>query len=200
MNRNCYDNSSLFVLNTSKAVLLVGIGEMLVGCDFEHQDTKPALRNGWRWVRLGDHTTKVGSGITPLGGQMAYLPSGVSLVRSQNVHMNRFARAGLVFISAEQDAEMESSRVYPDDVLLTITGASIGRVCVIPPELCPANVNQHVSIIRCDGSIYPGFLSYYMSTPDFQKFIMNTQAGATRQALTKTLIEEFQIPLPSLDE
>jgi type I restriction enzyme S subunit len=173
---------------------------MPVGHDFEHQDIKPALPNSWRWVRLGDHTTKVGSGITPLGGQIAYLPSGVPLVRSQNVHMNRFARAGLVFISAEQDAEMETSRVYPDDVLLNITGASIGRVCVIPPELCPANVNQHVSIIRCDTSIYPSFLSYYMSAPNFQKFIMNTQAGATRQALTKTLIEEFQIPLPSLDE
>jgi type I restriction enzyme S subunit len=95
---------------------------------------------------------------------------------------------------------MEASRVIPGDVLLNITGASIGRVCMVPSDLCPANVNQHVSIIRCDESICPAFLSYYISSPTFQEFIMSTQAGATRQALTKALIEEFRIPVPPVAE
>ncbi len=158
------------------------------------------LPAGWQWARLGDHVTKVGSGVTPLGGHAAYQESGVPLIRSQNVHMNRFVAEGLVYISQEQDASMEGSRVQPGDVLLNITGASIGRVCVVPAELCPANVNQHVSIIRCDGEIYSPFLSYFIATPEFQKFIMDSQAGATRQALTKALIEEFRIPIPSLLE
>ena len=161
---------------------------------------KPPLPDGWRWVRLEDHVTKVGSGITPLGGEAVYVQSGIPLIRSQNVHPNRFVLGGLAFITAAQDAEMEGSRVCPGDVLLNITGASIGRVCVVPSKMCPANVNQHVSIIRCTPDLYPPFLSYYISTPDFQKFIMDTQAGATRQALTKTLIEDFQIPLPPLPE
>ena len=95
---------------------------------------------------------------------------------------------------------MGSSRVKRDDVLLNITGASIGRVCVVPARLCPANVNQHVSIVRCMSDIYPEFLSFFISTPQFQDFIFNTQAGATRQALTKALIEDFSIPLPPLAE
>ncbi len=154
----------------------------------------------WRREPLGGHVTKVGSGLTPLGGQSTYQKSGTPLIRSQNVHMNHFVLEGLAYISREIDEEMAGSRVYPGDVLLNITGASIGRVCIVPSELCPANVNQHVSIIRCKDSLNPDFLSFYLSTPEFQQFIMNTQAGATRQALTKTIIEQFEIPVPSLEE
>jgi restriction endonuclease S subunit/superfamily II DNA or RNA helicase len=131
------------------------------------------------------------------------LATGVDLpvVRnSQNVHINCFEESGLAFISKEQDEEMEASRVVPGDVLLNITGASIGRVCVVPSKLCPANVNQHVTIIRSDGSWNPFFLAYFISTPDFQKFILDNQSGATRQALTKSIIENFKIPLPPLHE
>ena len=93
------------------------------------------LRAGWRWVRLGDHVAKIGSGLTPLGGQSSYLKAGIPLIRSQNVHMNRFTSDGLAFISAAQDGAMQESRVRPGDVLLNITGASIGMVCVVPGEL-----------------------------------------------------------------
>jgi type I restriction enzyme S subunit len=150
--------------------------------------------NGWQHVRLGDHLAKVGSGFTPLGGHATYQSSGIPLIRSQNVHLNRFDKEGLAFISPQQDAEMKTSRVQPGDVLLNITGASIGRVCVVPAEICPANVNQHVCIIRTDGTLDPEFLSFYLSSPNVQKFIMDSQAGATRQALTKAMIEAFRVP------
>jgi len=119
----------------------------------------------WPRTQLGEHVTKIGSGITPLGGHASYKKSGVPLIRSQNIHMNRFEPDGLAFISDAQDTEMAGSRVMPGDVLLNITGASIGRVCVVPAEICPANVNQHVSIIRGDSTFKPAFLSYYISNP-----------------------------------
>jgi type I restriction enzyme, S subunit len=158
------------------------------------------LPDGWRWVKLGDHALKIGSGLTPLGGQATYILAGIPLIRSQNVHMNRFTYEGLAFITAEQDEAMPESRVQSGDVLLNITGASIGRVCVVPDKVTPANVNQHVSIIRSNGSFDPWFLSFFLSTPASQKHIRDTQAGATRQALTKGLIEFFKIPLPPLPE
>jgi len=156
--------------------------------------------NCWNYVKLSTITTKIGSGVTPRGGQSAYKNSGIPLIRSQNVHINRFELKGLVYISAEQDERMKNSRVFPGDVLLNITGASIGRVCVVPDEMCPANVNQHVSIIRCNEHIDSEFLAFYLANPDFQKFIFESQSGATRQALTKTMIEAFEIPLPPLKE
>lgn len=154
----------------------------------------------WPHVRLGDHADKIGSGLTPNGGHAAYVDEGIPLIRSQNVHMGRFDPSGLVRITPEQDEEMSGSRVQRGDVLLNITGASIGRVCVAPDHLIPANVNQHVCIIRSDGSWHPDFLGRFLSTPGFQRFILGDQAGATRQALTKAQIEDFRIPLPPLAE
>ncbi len=157
---------------------------------FESKEAKQ-----WPKVRLGDHASKIGSGVTPRGGQSAYKPEGIPLIRSQNIYLNRFVPNGLVFIDQEQDQKMCNSRVEKGDVLLNITGASIGRVCVVPDQICPANVNQHVSIIRID-ILNPYYLSFYISNPVFQSFIMDSQSGATRQALTKNMIENFLIPCP----
>lgn len=154
----------------------------------------------WEKRKLGEIALKIGSGVTPLGGQSAYKQNGIPLIRSQNVHLNRFSYKGLAHISDAQDSAMESSRVFEKDVLLNITGASIGRVCVVPSEVCPANVNQHVSIIRVNGKLNPHYLAFYLSNPDFQDFIFNNQTGATRQALTKALIESFNIPFPATIE
>jgi type I restriction enzyme S subunit len=158
------------------------------------------IGTNWKYGRIGDHATKIGSGITPKGGYASYISAGIPLIRSQNVHMNRFEHDGLAFISAGQDAEMASSRVQPGDVLLNITGASIGRVCVVPADVTPANVNQHVTIIRSGGSWIPEFLCYFLASPAFQRIIFDGQAGATRQALTKAMIENFRVPLPTLAE
>lgn len=154
----------------------------------------------WTQGRLGEHTSKIGSGLTPTGGEAAYQKTGIPLIRSQNVQMNSFDRTGLAFISPQQDEEMKNTRVQSGDVLLNITGASIGRVCVVPEELCPANVNQHVCIIRSNGSFDPHFLAFYISSPVFQAFIERNQSGATRQALTKDMIENFEIPMPKIED
>jgi type I restriction enzyme S subunit len=151
-------------------------------------------------IRLGDHTTKIGSGQTPSGGHRSYVPTGIPLIRSQNVLMGTFSTEGLVYISDKIDESMSGSRVYSDDVLLNITGASIGRVCVVPSEICPANVNQHVCIIRCNDSLYPEYVAAMLATPKFQSFIWDSQAGGTRQALTKQMIEDFEIPWRSFEE
>ena len=165
--------------------------------ELERQTQLPV---GFNWVRLGDHVSRIGSGFTPRGGQEAYVPTGIPLIRSQNVHMNRFKPNGLAFISPAQDAEMAGSRVQENDVLLNITGASIGRVCVVDREYCPANVNQHVCVIRTAKSIDPEFLAFFLSSPTFQAFIWGSQAGATRQALTKGMVEDFLVPRGPLAE
>jgi type I restriction enzyme, S subunit len=145
-------------------------------------------------IRLGDHTAKVGSGQTPSGGYRSYSQMGIPLVRSQNVLMGAFSDEGLVYISQAIDDSMSGSRVLVGDVLLNITGASIGRVCVVPDSICPANVNQHVCIIRCDDSLHPEYVAFLLASPKFQDLIWESQAGGTRQALTKQMIEDLEIP------
>lgn len=152
------------------------------------------------FIRLADHTRRIGSGLTPLGGKSSYLDAGVPLIRSQNVLMGAFTREGLAFISPKQDQRMSASRVEAGDVLLNITGASIGRVCLAPDDICPANVNQHVCVIRCGESLDPQYLAAFLASPTFQTFIWQSQAGGTRQALTKEMIEAFEIPFRPLSE
>jgi type I restriction enzyme S subunit len=154
-------------------------------------------------AKLAPLCRKIGSGATPRGGSDAYLESGpFSLIRSQNVYNNRFANDGLAFISKEQAADLSNVEVSPGDVLLNITGDSVARCCQAPKSVLPARVNQHVAIIRPDANeLDPTFLRYFLVSPQMQEQMLTLAgAGATRNALTKGMIENFDVPKPGILE
>ena len=113
---------------------------------------------GWSEGALGTHTSKIGSGATPLGGEAAYKKDGIALIRSMNVRDGHFFQHGLAFIDDQQAARLDGVVVEPDDVLLNITGASVARVCRAPRDVLPARVNQHVAIIRPTNGLDQRFL------------------------------------------
>ncbi len=154
----------------------------------------------WKTVKLGEVCSKIGSGATPKGGKDAYLGGPVSLIRSQNVLDFTFSKAGLAYISSEQAKKLNNVEIYSNDVLLNITGDSVARACIVPNEVLPARVNQHVAIIRGDKSqIYNEYILYHLQMQ--KKYLLSlAQGGATRNALTKGMIEDIQIPLPPLCE
>ena len=158
------------------------------------------LSVGWETARVGDIALKVGSGSTPRGGDSVYKAAGIPLIRSMNVHFSGFKSNGLVYLDAEQAEQLDNATVKRGDVLLNITGASIGRVTVAPGSMDGARVNQHVCIIRPNNSLLPTFLAYFLASPIEQARVMNVQVGATRQALTKAMVLSWQVPLPRLDE
>ena len=144
-------------------------------------------------------TTKIGSGSTPRGGKEVYAESGVPLIRSLNVRMRTFQWDGIAFISDDVHQQMAGTQVEPNDVLLNITGASIGRVSCAP-NVPTANVTQHVMIIRPTQTLNNRYLMYWLSRPSMQNSINEQQKGATRQAITKSQVAQFEIPLPPIDE
>jgi type I restriction enzyme S subunit len=157
----------------------------------------------WPVVSLAEITTKIGSGATPRGGSDAYLPSrtNFALVRSQNVFDRRFDRAGLAFISDEQADGLRNVVLKPDDILLNITGDGVtfGRACIVPTEVLPACVNQHVSIIRLDPErAHAGYVLAFLTHPNVKQYIESFNAGGSRRAITKGHIESFRLPLPPL--
>ncbi len=154
----------------------------------------------WPTFTIKDLTTKVGSGATPRGGEASYKESGTPLIRSLNVHFNGFRYEGLAFLDDAQADELKSVEVRRDDVLLNITGASIGRVTQAPSDLDGARVSQHVCIIRPIDVLKPAFLRWYLNSPAQQSLINREQTGATRQGLTKEKILNFVVPVPSLTE
>ena len=96
----------------------------------------------WAIDRIKDHAWKIGSGITPSGGAASYLESGVPLLRSQNVHFDGLRLDDVAFIGEDTHAEMAGTRLRPGDVLLNITGASIGRCTFVPEGFGEGNVDQ----------------------------------------------------------
>lgn len=148
--------------------------------------------------KLEGFTSLVSSGSTPLGGSNVYTASGIRFIRSQNVLMNKFDFSDIAFITEEIYNSMKRTVVKPNDVLLNITGASIGRVACYQDDIL-ANVNQHVCIIRCKPEkLNPIYLSYFLSMPSFQEKFITNQSGATRQALNFEQIKDFNISVPPL--
>ena len=155
--------------------------------------------DGWGSLRLGDVCTKIGSGATPRGGQEVYLKVGpYALIRSQNVHNNRFNYDGLAFINQQQATALDNVDVFADDVLLNITGDSVARACQVASDVLPARVNQHVAIIRPDpNKLSPRFLRYFLVCPEIQTMLLSwAGAGGTRNALTKGMIESLDVQAP----
>lgn len=154
----------------------------------------------WKSTDLRSITSKIGSGATPRGGERVYRSSGIPLIRSMNVYCDGFRSDGLAYLDRGQASALDGVKVQAGDVLLNITGASIGRVTQAPPEMDGARVNQHVCIIRPVKSVDPSFVARYLASPSMQAFIAGENYGATRQALTKGMIENISLPIPPLDE
>ena len=154
----------------------------------------------WSYKKLSKITSKVGSGSTPRGGQEAYTSNGVIFIRSQNVYDNKLDLRKIVFIPQSTHTKMKGSKVQKHDVLLNITGASIGRSCVVPKKFEEGNVNQHVCIIRTNSELDPYYLQFFLSSSLGQKIIFQSQAGGGREGLNFESIKLFKIPLPSVKE
>ena len=159
------------------------------------------IPKGWRVSRLVDVTTKIGSGATPRGGKESYQKKGIRLIRSLNIYDYRFEMANLAFINDEQAEQLNNVTIQPNDVLLNITGASVGRCSMVPSCLLPARVNQHVAIVRAKSEVIDPFflLDSINSDHNKQRLLGIAQGGATREALTKDSIAGFPILLPPLD-
>ncbi len=152
-------------------------------------------------TKLEEITTKIGSGATPLGGKGSYRTSGISLIRSQNIYDSEFIEKGLAFISDEQAKKLDNVTVEKNDILFNITGASIARCCIVEDKYLPARVNQHVSIIRTNEKALPKYVQTILVSSEYKTKLLEIGDGATsREAITKLQLEEFKIPLPSIEE
>jgi type I restriction enzyme S subunit len=151
-------------------------------------------------VKMKDICTKIGSGATPKGGNNAYIEEGTALIRSQNILDFSFSYNGLAYINYEQASKLNGVTIKEDDVLLNITGDSVARACMVDNSVLPARVNQHVCIVRGNKSrVLSSFILYFLQMKK-PELLMMASSGATRNALTKGMIEELEVELPSLEK
>jgi len=155
----------------------------------------------WEVEQLGDKTTKIGSGITPLGGSKVYKLEGRPFLRSQNVEWGYLSLEDIAYIDEETHAIFPNTEIKNQDVLLNITGASIGRTAIADERVINGNVNQHVCIIRTrKKELNPIFLNLFLLSKQGQKQIDSSQAGGNREGVNFGQIRLFKIPVPPLPE
>lgn len=159
----------------------------------------PEFREAGEWSMepLGDKTIKIGSGITPNGGDKNYKNEGRPFVRSQNIGWGSLLLNDIAFIDEATHATFPSTEIEEDDVLLNITGASIGRSAVADLRIKGGNVNQHVCIIRTRKNKLSAFyLNQYLLSNSGQSQIDSFQAGGNRQGLNFAQIRSLVVPFP----
>ena len=154
----------------------------------------------WKETKLSEVTLKIASGSTPRGGKESYKESGITLIRSMNIYDFNIKYKDLAFIDETQAKKLSNVIIEKNDILLNITGASVGRCAMVPTHLLPARINQHVMIIRIDKQYADAsFILYMINAPQYKLSLMSlAETGATREALTKDDISNFKIKLPPL--
>jgi type I restriction enzyme S subunit len=154
----------------------------------------------WKVKRLKDFASKIGSGVTPKGGADVYEESGVPLFRSQNIHLDGLRLDDIAYITRDTHLSMSGSKVETNDVLLNITGASIGRCYYYDGTLGEANVNQHVCVIRTSKNLHHRFLQFYLSSDSGQSQVFMGQVGTSREGLTFQDIKNITLGVPEVAE
>lgn len=159
------------------------------------------IPNDWEISNLLTLTEKIGSGITPSGGEKVYKQSGRPFIRSQNIGWGNLILDDVAFIDDTTHNNFKSTEIKEGDVFLNITGASIGRSAIADKTIIGGNVNQHVCIIRVKKDLLnPEFLNFYLLSSIGQNLVDSYQSGGNRQGLNFEQIKSFKIPLPQLTE
>lgn len=155
------------------------------------------IPENWVWCRLGEMCSKIGSGSTPKGSN--YSKTGYPFFRSQNIYDDSLVYDDIKFVSDEVQKQMNGTVVFANDILLNITGGSLGRCALVPNDFKEGNVSQHVCIIR-PLQVDVNYFHKIVLSPYFQRFVFSSTTGAGREGLPKYNLEQFAIPLPPLSE
>lgn len=161
------------------------------------EETPFEIPESWVWCRLGEICSKIGSGSTPKGSN--YAKSGFPFFRSLNIYNDGLVYDDIKFVSDEVQKQMNGTIVLGNDILLNITGGSMGRCALVSEDFEEGNVSQHVCIIR-PIEVDRNYFHRIVLSPYFQKFIFSSTTGAGREGLPKYNLERFLIPLPPLSE
>jgi type I restriction enzyme S subunit len=159
-----------------------------------------SIPSGWYAMRMGWLARKLGAGSTPLGGKSVYQDEGIPFLRSQNIHDDGLQLEDVALITRTVHDRMSGTHIQDQDILLNITGASIGRCALVPSSLGEGNVSQHVAIIRLFVPAIREFIHLSLISPSYQKLIMDVQVGVSREGLSMQRLRLFPMLIPPLAE
>ena len=144
-------------------------------------------------------TSKINGGSTPKGGGNIYKDQGIKFIREQNIYDGILVLDGIVHIPNEIHEKMKNSKVKKGDVLLNMTGGSVGRCCSIEDDE-EYNINQHISIIRPLENLDSKFLEYYLRSTWGKNQTYYYMESSGKEGLSSKKIKNYLIPVIEIDE
>jgi type I restriction enzyme S subunit len=172
----------------------------------DRSTTLPSLPAEWRWVSLDElisgEPRSLQSG--PFGSNLKHSEfqnEGILVVGIDNVGDGTFSMGSENRISAAKFKELQKYQARPGDLLITVM-ASLGRTCVVPPDLEPAIITKHVYRVTMSNEfLLSEFYNLVLQSPTISRGRMLQSAqGQTRPGLNGSILREIPLPLCSLEE
>jgi len=149
----------------------------------------------WEVEPLGGMADFITSGSR--GWAQFYSESGALFIRSQNVRDGRLSFADIQYVSPPSGAEGNRTKVKSSDLLITVTGNSVGNVALVEQAYDEAYISQHVGLVRLKEPTSGAYICRYLSpgSPG-NKQIASSQSGQSKPGLNLQNLKDFFIALP----
>lgn len=159
----------------------------------------PELPEGWVWASLDQLTEFITSGSR--GWADYYSNEGAIFIRSQNINKDWLDLSDIAFVQPPKSSEGARTRVKANDLLLTITGANVGKSAQVINELEEAYVSQHVALIRLVNINLASYAHLFLTSDAGGRGQLNKAAyGAGKPGLNLQQVAAVSIPLSCIDE
>lgn len=150
------------------------------------------LLAGWKWVKNKDLLKYVTSGSRDW--KKYYSDSGARFIRTQDINTNRLIFENTAYVKLPEKVEGKRSLVEEGDLLMTITGANVGKVAVVDFPINEAYVSQSVALLKYLDKKITKYLWYYFQAPEFGKtFIEKLVYGMGRPVLSLANMRDVEV-------
>jgi type I restriction enzyme, S subunit len=130
-----------------------------------------------------------------------YSDHGPLFVRTQDINQDRLDLSGVAHVDLPAKVEGKRSRIQSGDLLVTITGANVGKVALVPDEIPEAYVSQSVGLMRLKDKRHGPYLHYYLQSDQTgRKQVLNLVYGIGRPVLSLQNLRDIPVALPPLPE
>jgi type I restriction enzyme S subunit len=151
----------------------------------------------WKTVRLKDLIKVISKGTTPSTEGFSFTTSGIRFIKAENINNSRSISAVPEFyISEEAHKALKRSQLRVDDLLIVITGATIGNISVLSDKFFPANTNQNVCFIRLKDREYKDYLFFTFNGFFIQQYIWYSANQSAQPSLGMNVLSNFKLFIP----
>jgi type I restriction enzyme S subunit len=134
----------------------------------------------------------------PLGEHFATVPTAHPYIRARDIGGGKIEIQEPVFLASTTAQRLSRYTVRAGDVCLTIVGANVGEMGVVPAPLHGANLTENAVKITTNGKVDQAYLKYALLAEDALAQMKVLAGGAAQPKLGIYKIETIEIPLPPL--